>query len=151
MKNVLQDVLKNIEPHQLITVSIRHDYWTLCRPDAVFPLATCIKRNDDPLDMYRTSFLSSNIIDPEITEHYNQYDLDHNLEFNGIKLTIEREILEIEYRDDYIKLITKNAENTQTIYINYDSIDFVKVNTNEADNLLENYNKFQYEITRNNK
>ena len=48
-----------------------------------------------------------------------------------------------------IKVTMKNADNTQVSYINYDSIDFIKVKQDEADNLLENYNKFQYEMANN--
>ncbi len=148
MKNVLQDVLKNIEPHQLITVSIRHDYWTLCREDAVFPLAISVKRAESPSYMLRSAYSLMDAVTPDITEHYDRYDLDHTIEFDGIKMVIEREILGIEYHDDYIKIITKNADDTQISYINYDSIDFIKVREDKADNLLENYNRFQYEINK---
>ena len=151
MKNVLQDVLKNIEPYQLITVSIRHDYWTLCREDAEFPLAISVKRLESPSYMYRNSYSLMDMVTPDIAEHYDKYDIDHTIEFNGIKMVIEIELLGVEYHDNYIKITMKNADNTQVSYINYDSIDFVKIRTDEADNLLENYNKFQYEITRNNK
>ena len=151
MKNVLQDILNNIEPYQLITVSIHHDYWTLCREDAVFPLAISVKRTESSQYMYRSSYSLLDMVSPDIAEHYDKYDIDHTIEFNGIKMVIEIELLGIEYHDNYIKITMKNADNTQVSYINYDSIDFVKIRTDEADNLLENYNKFQYEITRNNK
>ena len=149
MKNILQDVLNNIKPYQLITVSIHHDYWTLCREDAVFPLAVSVKRTESPSYMYRNSYSLLDMVSPDLSEHYDQYDLEHSLEFNGIKMVIEREILEIKYCDNYIKIVSKNADNTQISYINYDSIDFIKVKEDEADNLLESYNKFQYEITNN--
>ena len=64
-------------------------------------------------------------------------------------MAIDMELLGIEYHDDYIKITMKNADNTQVSYINYDSIDFIKVKQDEADNLLENYNKFQYEMANN--
>lgn len=149
MKNVLQDVLKNIEPYQLITVSIRHDYWTLCREDAEFPLAISVKRLESPSYMYRSSYSLMDMVTPDIAEHYDKYDIDHTIEFNGIKMVIEIELLSVEYHDNYIKITMKNADNTQVSYINYDSIDFIKVKEDEADNLLESYNKFQYEITNN--
>ena len=149
MKNVLQDVLKNIEPYQLITVSIRHDYWTLCREDAEFPLAISVKRLESPSYMYRSSYSLMDMVTPDIAEHYDKYDIDHTIEFNGIKMVIEIELLGVEYHDNYIKITMKNADNTQISYINYDSIDFIKVKEDEADNLLESYNKFQYEITNN--
>ena len=148
MKNVLQDVLKNIEPHQLIAVSIRHDYWLLCREDAVFPLATSVKRLESPSYMFRSSYSLMDMVTPDIAEHYDKYDIDHTIEFDGVKMVIEREILNIEYHDDYIKIITKNADETQTSYVNYDSIDFIKVREDIADNLLEKFNKFQYEINK---
>ena len=148
MKNVLQDVLKNIEPYQLITVSIRHDYWTLCREDAEFPLAISIKRLESPSYMFRSSYSLMDMVTPDIAEHYDKYDIDHTIEFDGVKMVIEREILDIEYHDNYIKIITKNADDTQISYINYDSIDFIKVREDIADNLLEKFNKFQYEINK---
>lgn len=148
MKNVLQDVLKNIEPYQLITVSIRHDYWTLCREDAEFPLATSVKRLESPSYMFRSSYSLMDMVTPDIAEHYDKYDIDHTIEFDGVKMVIEREILDIEYHDNYIKIITKNADDTQISYINYDSIDFIKVREDIADNLLEKFNKFQYEINK---
>ena len=148
MKNVLQDVLKNIEPYQLITVSIRHDYWTLCREDAEFPLAISIKRLESPSYMFRSSYSLMDMVTPDIAEHYDKYDIDHTMEFDGVKMVIEREILDIEYHDNYIKIITKNADDTQISYINYDSIDFIKVREDIADNLLEKFNKFQYEINK---
>ena len=149
MKNVLQDVLKNIEPYQLIAVSIRHDYWTLCREDAEFPLAISVKRLESPSYMFRSSYSLMDMVTPDIAEHYNKYDIDHTIEFDGVKMVIEGEILDIEYHDNYIKIVIKNADNTQVSYINYDSIDFIKVKQDEADNLLESYNKFQYEIANN--
>lgn len=149
MKNILQDVLKNIEPYQLIGVSIRHDYWTLCREDAVFPLAISVKRLESQAYMYRSSYSLMDMVTPDIAEHYNKYDIDHTIEFDGVKMVIEGEILDIEYHDNYIKIVIKNADNTQVLYINYDSIDFIKVKQDEADNLLENYNKFQYEMANN--
>lgn len=149
MKNILQDVLKNIEPYQLIAVSIRHDYWTLCREDAVFPLAISVKRLESQAYMYRSSYSLMDMVTPDIAEHYNKYDIDHTIEFDGVKMVIEGEILDIEYHDNYIKIVIKNADNTQVLYINYDSIDFIKVKQDEADNLLENYNKFQYEMANN--
>lgn len=149
MKNVLQDVLNNIEPYQLITVSIRHDYWTLCREDAVFPLAISVKRTESPQYMFRSSYSLLDTVTPDITEHYDKYDIDHTIEFDGVKMIIEREILNIEYHDNYIKIVTKNADDTQTSYINYDSIDFIKVREDIADNLLEKFNKFQYEVVNN--
>lgn len=149
MKNVLQDVLKNIEPYQLIAVSIRHDYWTLCREDAVFPMAISVKRLESQAYMYRSSYSLMDMVTPDIAEHYNKYDIDHTIEFDGVKMVIEGEILDIEYHDNYIKIVIKNADNTQVLYINYDSIDFIKVKQDEADNLLENYNKFQYEMANN--
>lgn len=148
MKNVLQDVLKNIEPYQLITVSIRHDYWTLCREDAEFPLAISIKRLESPSYMFRSSYSLMDMVTPDIAEHYDKYDIDHTIEFDGVKMVIEREILDIEYHDNHIKIITKNADDTQISYINYDSIDFIKVREDIADNLLEKFNKFQYEINK---
>ena len=148
MKNVLQDVLKNIEPHQLIAVSIRHDYWLLCREDAVFPLAISVKRLESPSYMFRSSYSLMDMVTPDIAEHYDKYDIDHTIEFDGVKMVIEREILDIEYHDNYIKIITKNADDTQISYINYDSIDFIKVREDIADNLLEKFNKFQYEINK---
>ena len=149
MKNILQDVLKDIEPYQLITVSIRHDYWTLCREDAEFPLAVSVKRLESPSYMYRSSYSLMDMVTPDIAEHYNKYDIDHTVEFNGVKMVIDGEILDIEYHDDYIKIIIKHADDTQVSYINYDSIDFIKVKKDEADNLLESYNKFQYEVANN--
>ena len=149
MKNILQDVLKNIEPYQLIGVSIRHDYWTLCREDAVFPMAISVKRLESQAYMYRSSYSLMDMVTPDIAEHYNKYDIDHTIEFDGVKMVIEGEILDIEYHDNYIKIVIKNADNTQVLYINYDSIDFIKVKQDEADNLLENYNKFQYEMANN--
>ena len=149
MKNVLQDILKDIEPYQLITVSIRHDYWTLCREDAEFPLAVSVKRLESPSYMYRSSYSLMDMVTPDIAEHYNKYDIDHTVEFNGVKMVIDGEILDIEYHDDYIKIIIKHADDTQVSYINYDSIDFIKVKKDEADNLLESYNKFQYEVANN--
>ena len=148
MKNVLQDVLKNIEPYQLIAVSIRHDYWTLCTEDATFPIAISVKRLESQAYMYRSSYSLMDMVTPDIAEHYNQYDIDHTIEFDGVKMVIEMELLGVEYHDDYIKITMKNADNTQVSYINYDSIDFIKVKQDEADNLLENYNKFQYEINK---
>ena len=148
MKNVLQDILKNIEPYQLIAVSIRHDYWTLCREDAEFPLAISVKRLESQAYMYRSSYSLMDMVTPDIAEHYNKYDIDHTIEFDGVKMVIEMELLGVEYHDDYIKVTMKNADNTQVSYINYDSIDFVKVKQDEADNLLESYNKFQYEINK---
>ena len=148
MKNVLQDVLKNIKPYQLITVSIRHDYWTLCREDAEFPLAISIKRLESPSYMYRNSYSLMDMVTPDIAEHYDKYDIDHTIEFDGVKMVIEIELLGIEYHDNYIKITMKNADNTQVSYINYDSIDFIKVKKDEADNLLEKFNKFQYEINK---
>ena len=148
MKNVLQDVLKNIEPHQLIAVSIRHDYWLLCREDAVFPLAISVKRLESPSYMFRSSYSLMDMVTPDIAEHYDKYDIDHTIEFDGVKMVIEREILDIEYHDNHIKIITKNADDTQISYINYDSIDFIKVREDIADNLLEKFNKFQYEINK---
>jgi hypothetical protein len=149
MKNILQDVLKDIEPYQLIAVSIRHDYWTLCREDAEFPLAISVKRLESPSYMFRSSYSLMDMVTPDIAEHYNKYDIDHTIEFDGVKMVIEGEILDIEYHDNYIKIVIKNADNTQVSYINYDSIDFIKVKKDEADNLLESYNKFQYEIANN--
>ena len=149
MKNILQDVLKDIEPYQLIAVSIRHDYWTLCREDAEFPLAISVKRLESPSYMFRSSYSLMDMVTPDIAEHYNKYDIDHTIEFDGVKMVIEGEILDIEYHDNYIKIVIKNADNTQVSYINYDSIDFIKVKQDEADNLLESYNKFQYEIANN--
>ena len=149
MKNILQDVLKDIEPYQLITVSIRHDYWTLCREDAEFPLAVSVKRLESPSYMYRSSYSLMDMVTPDIAEHYNKYDIDHTVEFNGVKMVIDGEILDIEYHDNYIKIIIKHADDTQVSYIKYDSIDFIKVKKDEADNLLESYNKFQYEVANN--
>jgi hypothetical protein len=148
MKNILKDVLNSIEPYQLIAVSIRHDYWTLCREDAIFPLAISVKRLESSSYMYRSSYSLMDMVTPDIAEYYNQYDIDHTIEFDGTKMIIEREILEIEYHDNYIKLKVKDADNEQTIFINYDSIDFIKVRENVADNLLEKFNKFQYEINK---
>ena len=148
MKNVLQDILKNIEPYQLIMISIRHDYWTLCREDAEFPIAISVKRLESPSYMYRSSYSLMDMVTPDIAEHYNRYDIDHTIEFDGVKMVIDMELLGVEYHDDYIKITMKNADNTQVSYINYDSIDFIKVKQDEADNLLENYNKFQYEINK---
>ena len=149
MKKVLQDVLKDIEPYQLIMVSIRHDYWTLCREDAEFPIAISVKRLESPSYMYRSSYSLMDMVTPDIAEHYSRYDIDHTIEFDGVKMVIDMELLGVEYHDDYIKITMKNADNTQVSYINYDSIDFIKVKQDEADNLLENYNKFQYEIANN--
>ena len=149
MKNILQDVLKDIEPYQLITVSIRHDYWTLCREDAEFPLAVSVKRLESPSYMYRSSYSLMDMVTPDIAEHYNRYDIDHTIEFDGVKMVIDMELLGVEYHDDYIKITMKNADNTQVSYINYDSIDFIKVKKDEADNILESYNKFQYEVANN--
>ena len=149
MKKVLQDVLKDIEPYQLIMVSIRHDYWTLCREDAEFPIAISVKRLESPSYMYRSSYSLMDMVDPDIAEHYNQYDIDHTIEFDGVKMAIDMELLGIEYHDDYIKVTIKNADHTQVCYINYDSIDSIKVKQDAADNLLESYNKFQYEISIN--
>lgn len=149
MKNVLQDILKDIEPYQLIMISIRHDYWTLCREDAEFPIAISVKRLESPSYMYRSSYSLMDMVTPDIAEHYSRYDIDHTIEFDGVKMAIEMELLGIEYHDDYIKVTMKNADNTQVSYINYDSIDFIKVKQDEADNLLESYNKFQYEVANN--
>jgi hypothetical protein len=148
MKNILKDVLNSVEPYQLIAVSIRHDYWTLCREDAIFPLAISVKRLESSSYMYRSSYSLMDMVTPDIAEYYNQYDIDHTIEFDGTKMIIEREILEIEYHENYIKLKVKDADNEQTIFINYDSIDFIKVRENVADNLLEKFNKFQYEINK---
>ena len=149
MKKMLKDVLNSIEPHQLITVSIRHDYWTLCREDAVFPLAISVKRLESLSYIFRSSYSMIDGITPDVAEHYNQYDVDHTVEFDGVKMTIEREILNIEYHDNYIKLVTKDADNEQTMFINYDSIDFIRIREKTADNLLERFNKFQYEVSIN--
>ena len=114
MKKVLQDVLKDIEPYQLIMVSIRHDYWTLCREDAEFPIAISVKRLESPSYMYRSSYSLMDMVTPDIAEHYSRYDIDHTIEFDGVKMVIDMELLGVEYHDDYIKVTMKNAANNSS-------------------------------------
>ena len=146
MKKILFEILNDIEPYQVITVSIHHDYWTLCREDAIFPLATCIKRSDSP---FNTGNIFRSFINEETASHYENYDLNHTIEYNEKKILIEKEILDIKYTNEYIKLTTQNQDGINTNYINYNSIDFIKIKNVIADDLLEEYNKLQYEISIN--
>ncbi len=148
MKEVLFEVLKKIEPYQFITVSINHDYWTLCREDAIFPLATCVKRKDNPFNL-RSHYSIFDAVDADTAESYEKYESEHTIEYNGINIVVEKEILEIEYADTHIKLVTQTSDGINTTYVNYRSIDYIKVKDIVTDRLVEDYNRLQYEISIN--
>ena len=148
MKEVLFEVLKKIEPYQFITVSINHDYWTLCREDAIFPLATSVKRKDNPFNL-RSHYSIFDAVDADTAESYEKYESEHTIEYNGINIVVEKEILEIEYADTHIKLVTQTSDGINTTYVNYRSIDYIKVKDIVTDRLVEDYNRLQYEISIN--
>lgn len=149
MKKVLFDILNEIQPYELITVCINHDYWTLCRQDAIFPLAIDLKRIDSSFTINIQDRYLFNGLDEEIANNIIQYESDHTIEYDNKKFVIEREILSIEYEDDYIKLSVQSEDGILTNYINYNSIDYIRLKTSAADNLLEKYNELQYMIANN--
>ena len=143
IKDILFDILKELEPYEFINVSINNNNFPLCKENALFPLACRLIDYDPevPANYYYTE-------DEEYTMAYAQ---SHRIMLGDKEYLIESELLETKYYDKYVYLKIANMMGIQEYYIPYDSINYIHVMNLEcridhANHYAMKYNKIQYEL-----
>lgn len=145
MKDILFNVLDNLEPYKIIKLGINNSEFYICRADSCLPIAVRF------LD-YEPEMETSNYFYSYEQDYSSNYVNSHKVNFRSNDYLIETEISDIQYYNDYLH-VTYNCVGGQSEYfISYDSISFIgcsDLNTVSASSkIVVEYNKIQYELNK---
>ena len=143
MKELLFEILDNLEPYMTIKVGVHNNEFYICRTDSYFPLAIRFLEYDPTMETENYFFSYEQ-------EHNKDYVKTHKVNLHDMDYLIETEIIDVQYHDNYFHVTYNCVGGKSDYFIPYDSISFIGhtgLNTISAGSTLTiEYNKIQYEL-----
>lgn len=145
MKELLFEILDNLEPYKTIKIGVNNNEFYICRTDSCFPLA--IRFLEYEPEMERSNYFYS--YDQDCN---NEYVKSHKVNLYDRDYLIETEIINMQYYDNYFCVTYNCVGGKSDYFIPYESISFIShnnLNTISAGSTLTiEYNKIQYELNK---